>query len=301
MRAAWSVTVAAVVLHGSTAIAAPARDDDAGAEPSEPGDGDVLTRVRELFAAGSTQFELGDCAAAIKAWEQAYELAPLELRAQLQVPLANAHICQYEADGEPDHLRRAEVLFDDYLGDLDTAEVETRAETEAMLVDVRAEIERVEAAAAERERELAEREARAREQAAREIVSQQLEDLDPFTDQQKRRFRRKTGLGGSLLAGGAGATGIMIMALALGESVDRRGAALTAGDPYERYARLRDEGKAWNATAIATGVVGGAMLASGAVVLVLALLERERAWKKIMDAAPSARVGPRGAGLELRF
>jgi hypothetical protein len=318
MRAARasSVTAALIVLRSAFVHAAPpsndASDEDAGhaTEDGVPeaeaglqpaggeGDDDPLTRVRKLFALGAAKFDLGDCAGAIEAWEEAYEGSPLELRGQLQVPLANAHVCQYEADGDPDHMRRAEVLYRDYLEALDADDEETRAQTEAMLTDVRAELDRVEAEAKARERELAEREARAREEAAREIVAQQLQNLDPYTEEERRRFRRMTGLGGALLAAGAGSAGVMVVALALGQRVDKRGAALTPGDPYSKYAALRDEGRAWNATATATGIVGGALLASGAAVLIVALLERERARQSISEAA---RLRPRLTGLELQF
>jgi hypothetical protein len=106
------------------------------------------------------------------------------------------------------------------------------------------------------------------------------------------------GIGGALLGAGAGTVGVMVVALALGQNVDKRGALLTAGDPHADYAALRDQGQAWNATATATGIVGGALLVSGAAVLIVAVLERERARQSI---SPSARLRPRLTGLELKF
>jgi hypothetical protein len=125
-----------------------------------------------------------------------------------------------------------------------------------------------------------------------------MQDLDPYTEAERHRFRRMAGLGGALLGAGAGSAGVMVGALALGQRADERGAALTPGDPYSEYAALRDEGQAWNATATATGIIGGALLVSGAAVLIMAVLERERARQSISKAA---RLRPRATGLELHF
>ena len=314
MRGALSLaaTLTAALVPASAAWAAPTASEapiEDAAEDAPADEEDRLTRVRELFAEGAAKFELADCAAAIAAWGEAYELAPLELRGQLRVPLANAHACQYQADDDPEHMRRAQVLYRDALEALDAADEDTRLETEALLREVEAELERREAEAEARERELAEREAQAREQAARELVEQQAAVADPYTEQEQRRFRRMSGLGGALLVTGASGLGVMAMAMALGQRADTLGSQLGVGEPYSEYARIRDEGRAWNATAITTGVVGGALVASGVAVLVVALLERERARQS--PAEPSARHGleprPRlrlnaGAnGLELRF
>jgi hypothetical protein len=268
-------------------------------DPTEP---DPAVEARRLFAEGSAQYELGDCNGAIVLWEQAYELLPLAQRAQLQVPLANAHVCAYEGDADSEHLRRANVLFGDYLASLDAADQQTRAEVETLLEQVTATLAELEAEAARREQALAEREAVAREEAAKAVVIAQMQELDPWTDEQRRRFRLFNGVGGSLIGLGAVGLGVMATGLVLGENVDARGSHLTVHDPYSEYARLREQGRNYNVLATIGGVVGGALLASGVALIVVAVVERKQARRELERG--SVRVGPIRlvtAGLELQF
>jgi hypothetical protein len=254
--------------------------------------------ARQLFADGSSKYELGDCKGAIEVWERAYELLPLELRGQLQVPLANAHVCAYEGDQDPEHLRRAQVLFDDYLGSLDAADEQTRTDVEALLAQVNDTLATVEAEAEAREQELVEREAVAREQAAKAVVIEQMQDFDPWTDAQRRRFRMFTGVGGSLLGLSVAGFGVMGTFLVLGERVDSAGSQLTVHDPYSEYAALREEGRRYNTTAAISGALGGALLVSGVSLIVIAVIERKRVKQRLDE---SARVRPTLTGLELSF
>jgi hypothetical protein len=271
-------------------------------EPAAPPDATEApaAEAKRLFAEGSSKYELGDCQGAIELWEQAYELLPLGLRAQLQVPLANAHVCAYESDEDPEHLRRAQVLFGDYLAALDAVDQQTRAEVEGLLKQVSDTLAELEAEAERRKQELAEREAIAREEAAKAETIQQMQDLDPWTDEQRRRFRIFNGVGGSLIGLGAAGLGVMATGLVLGENVDVRGSHLTVHDPYSEYARLRETGRDYNVMAAVSGAIGGALLVSGVSMIVVAAVERRRA-KLELERGKSARIRPTGTGLELQF
>lgn len=286
LRFVAALFVAGLFVSGE-AIAAPPEDNR-----------DPALEARQLFAEGSSKYELGDCQGAIEVWERAYELLPLELRGQLQVPLANAHVCAYEGDDDAEHLRRAQVLFGDYLGSLDAADEATRLEVESMLAQVNDTLAELEAAAVQRERELVEREAVAREEAAKAVVIQQMQELDPWTDEQRRRFRALNGVGGSLIGMGGVGFGVMAVGLVLGESVDARGSQLTASDPYSEYAQLRDEGRRYNAMAATNGALGGALLVAGVSLIVVAAIERQQAKRELDE---SVRVRPNLTGLELKF
>jgi hypothetical protein len=293
LRGALRIAAALFVAPGTDA---PPDAVEAGSQPEL----DPAAEARRLFAEGSAKYELGDCKGAIELWEQAYELLSLGLRGQLQVPLANAHVCAYEGDEDPEHLRRAQVLFGDYLAALDAADQQTRTEVEGLLAQVTSTLAEVQAEAERREQELDEREAVAREQAAKAVVIEQMQDLDPWTDEQRRRFRIFNGVGGSLIGLGAAGLGVMATGLALGESVDVRGSQLTVHDPYSKYAQLRETGRDYNAMAAVGGALGGALLVSGVSLIVVAAVERKRA-KLELERSRSTRIRPTGAGLELQF
>src|SRR5690606_34503916 len=188
----------------------------------------------------------------------------------------------------------------DYLAALDAADQQTRAEVEVLLEQVTSTLAELAAEASRREQELAEREAVAREQAARAVVTEQLKALDPWTDEQRRRFRILNGVGGSLVGLGAVGFGVMAAGLALGENVDVRGSQLTVHDPYSEYARLNQRGRSYNAMAATSGAIGGALLVSGVGLIVVAALERKQA-RLELERGGSTRVRPSVAGLELRF
>ncbi|MEM9452591.1 MAG: hypothetical protein AAGF11_00330 [Myxococcota bacterium] len=281
-----SFSIAALMTaHGLQAHAAPAAEatgpEAAPSAPAEP-DLEVRARARELFAQGQAKFELADYVGAIALWGQAYEMLPFSMRDQLHVPLANAHLEAYAADGDPRHLTQAQAMFEAHLEALDPTDREARANTEAELAKIDTELARLEAERAQRAREQIEQEAQVREQARSERERQAVQQAQRqearrqarAREQDRRRFRIFMGVGGGLAGLGVASLGTMAAGLSLGEGIDRQGADLMA-DPSgstEQFQSLLQQGTTYNRLAIATGVLGGALLLSGTTLIVIAAL-----------------------------
>jgi hypothetical protein len=72
----------------------------------------AVARAREYFRAGAQAYSIGEYAAAIQAFEQAYTLAP---RPAVLFSIAQAEKRQYYANHETNHLEKAIVLYRQYL------------------------------------------------------------------------------------------------------------------------------------------------------------------------------------------
>jgi hypothetical protein len=70
------------------------------------------TEAERFFRAGAKAYESGQYEAACRALEHAYELDPLPA---IAFSLAQAYRLRYFADANPDHLRRAKTLYQEYL------------------------------------------------------------------------------------------------------------------------------------------------------------------------------------------
>ena len=146
---------------------------------------------------------------------------------------------------------------------------------------------------------MVEREAVAREQVVREVETKRLQAIEPWTEQDERRFRLHAGAGGTLAGLGLVSLGTMAAGLALGDRVDQEGEGLLAADPSsppEKFQSLRRQGTAYNRLAWATGAIGGALLISGTTVVIVAAVRRKLGKKGIR-----ARLYPGAQGLEVRF
>jgi hypothetical protein len=303
--------LAAVLVTPSTAASA--------APPVEPTPTPVdeenqkIDRAQELFALGESTFHLGQYNSTIELWEEAYALLPTSMRAEraeLQVSLADVHRRAHEKNPDPEHLRAAQRLYTDYLDAVDVddpARVEIEAELEAVsteLAELEAELARIELAAAA---------AKAATESARAAGETEAEaalshyKAERAEDQRRARvgIERKWITGGLLIGIGTVSVGTMVAGLALGADADRRGQEVAPERPVNTFDAaeqrrqltilLRD-GTTYNQIAWTSGIIGGALLISGTMLLVVATLQHERS-----NTDRHVRLHPGPSGLEVRF
>jgi outer membrane protein assembly factor BamD (BamD/ComL family) len=79
----------------------------ASARPNE------LAEAKRLFRAGAKAYDAGQFAAAVQAFDQAYELSP---RAPLRFSAAQALKRQYTTERDPALLRKAQRYYREYTG-----------------------------------------------------------------------------------------------------------------------------------------------------------------------------------------
>lgn len=294
-RRAICLALCLVASPGVAASAAPPVD---GAPTNEAGARDcscedqlsvdecVLARAVELNGQGQEKFEAGDYAGAIEVWEEAIILLPESRRVRLAAPLAYAHARAYEVDGELDHLRAARELFTAHLDNLDASAQKVHEETTSELAAIEAEFARLEA---ERDREIRAEEAALREQA--------LAKAGAANDRRIRRFHNT--VGGTLVGVGGVSMVMMTAGLAYGQSRDRIGAqyATDRNVPQSQYDTLLGQGIFANVAAWTTGVIGGALLVSGATLIIVGARKAERSRGEGRDRAQARRlVQPQGLG-----
>ena len=294
----------------SPGAAAPARRPRPPVPAPAP---DPLVKVAALAQEAQTRFETADYEGAIDLWTQAYAALPLDpeygqQRSVLAYQIAQACVEAYAIDPQLVYLRKAERLFEAYLATIDPSDQETVSAVQRELDGLKSKIEEaqrreqesVEAererlAAAERERAAAaEREAaeRRRQEAAAEQARR------AAAEREGRRWRARTIAGGALLGVGALGLGVMGYGLAWGAGVDRRGQeAVDAGADAASLRALLREGEAANRLAIATAVVGGALVVTG-VALVAAGTAGQRRARRGLAGAPAWLPG--GVGLVVR-
>ena len=106
-------------------------------------------------------------------------------------------------------------------------------------------------------------------------------------------------LGGSLAGLGVGSLGAMTAFLLGGARLDRDGQEIAGSTGVEdgAYQELLVKGAGYNRAAVATGLVGGMLVAAGGSLLVFAAVKYGRSSRKGARAA----VHPTFGGVELRF
>lgn len=266
-----------------------------GPELIEPEDqeSERFARTAELFSQGMERFEREDYAGAIDLWQQAYDLVTLRDRINLFVPLGHAHWRAYQTDGDQEHLRQAQKMFERGVEALGAWEHHTRRDVEVELNAVEAELARLKA-----KREKQQRDQAVREAVERERRRQRRDELAKRkADEERRRFRLSLGVGGAATGLGVISLTAMTAGLGLGARVNRLGAESVAkgGSPEDRQT-LRVKGMAYNRTAWTAGAVGSALMVTGATVLVLVV----RQHRKFRDKQ-QARLGSSRHRLEVRF
>ena len=245
--------------------------------------------ARDLARKGEASFRAGDYGGAIEAWTQVQVLMPDEV-GDLHVELAHAHRHAYVADEDVQHLHRAKELLTERLEGLEPDDT-SRADLEAELDEIDAELAAV-----------AEAEANARAEREEAIRQEQIRLNQQALAAAEAKHWRNTqkiylGVGGAIVGVGVGSLAAMTAFLVGGAKLEREG-QMTAGtvgvaDGY--YAELLAKGEAQNRAAVASGVIGGALMLTGGALLIVAAVRHHRA----QSSDVALRFGPNG--IALRF
>lgn len=245
-----------------------------------------LDEVARLFREGQARFDTSDYDGAIAKWSTAYESLPDDpklapTRALLMANLAQAHVAAHGVGGDIEHLRHADLLFEQYLATLDPSDTETRANVEA-------EREKIADAIAAWERDEAAR-AQAQQPAPPRVDPPK---RDPTivprapADRSVRYNRRERALtigGGVSLAFGVALTGAMGAFLWLRDQEERKGRA-GALDPATTGGELldhRSDSRSFNRLAISTGASAAVLGAIGLGLIGGAEAQRVRRVRKV--------------------
>lgn len=287
---------AALVIRVACLAASTSTSSPAGADAPKPSSAatDPATRALEeagdLFRQGQDKFDTSDFSAAIDLWTRAYESLPdgpefAATRSLLLANIAQAHVEAYAIDHDPDHLRRADKLFADYLATVDTNDEETRATVQAQrdhIAAIVAKREREEAERAENERQARQAEAARREQRQARLSRR---DEPAPADPSYTRWERAMLIGGGVtIAFGIGTTGAMGTFLWLRDEEEKDGAAAarlptTSGGELQEHRR---RARRFNGLAISTGAAAGVLTVIGIGVVAAAHVHRvkrdRRAW-----------------------
>jgi len=270
---------------------------EAAAEPAED------PTAADLFREGQASVAAADYAGAIEHFEAAMRLVAHDpdavgVRNRMRTELVIAHLRAYDVDGETSHLRKADLLLDDYEHDLDPAQTDEQA----WVTERRAEIQERSAAAA----------AVASSEAQPEPIEAQPEPIEaqpeppapapapaPIDDRRDdERIARNM-----MFAGGI-ATGLGVVGGVL--AITGFAMANSAVDTFQNVPNQRDDARAQNRTGnnlgIAGGIVAGTALPTGVALLVIGAKRKKQARSAttlLPYAGPDGR-GGEAAGLTLR-
>lgn len=228
-----------------------------------------LDEVARLFREGQARFDTSDYDGAIAQWERAYQSLPddpalASTRAMLMANLAQAHVAAHGVGGDIEHLRHADLLFEQYLATLDPSDTQTRA-------DVDAERKKIADAIAAWEREQAAR-AEAQKPTPAPVPTKAVPEpkiAPPSGDDRPRRynrFERGLSIGGAVtLTFGVAITGAMGAFVWLRDREEREG-RVRARDPATTGGELLDyrkDSRNFNRLAISTGAAAATLVAIG--------------------------------------
>lgn len=291
---------AAVVVAPTAAQAAPKGSAKANAE--------LMAKIGALAQEAQTRFETADFAGAIELWTQAYAALPDEAayskrRNVLAYQIGQACVEAYALDPQLVYLRKAERLFANYLESVSAKDKVTTTKVQGTLDELREKIAAAEAQEAA-ERQMAAEAVQEREHAEEAEASADTEGAAARegAEREAQRSKRLTIAGGAVAGVGALFLGVMAYGLASGARVDREGAAAKADgvtDPA-RYQELLADGTTANRLAVATAVIGGALVVTG-VGLVAAGIAGKRRASRELGVAPTWLRGGAGLVLQGRF
>ena len=179
---------------------------------------------------------------------------------------------------------------------------DAQRQTQEQLDAVEAELQRLEDARVQRRLQEAEHKAVAKEQARGR--QEDLEERKAQLVEEQRRFGVRVKVGGSVAGLGVASLVMAVVGMGLGEGVNRDGLALEdkLDVSEEEVLVLERRGRAYNQLAVATGAIGGALVISGATVLIMAAVRFRRAKEQAqVPALARARVAPGILGVEVRF
>lgn len=265
MRAAIAAFVA-ITLCGAPVRAEPTTT--AVSEPTSP-EADERARAEKLYQDGLAAFDTAEYLDAIRLWSEAYRMLPntpesADIKRYLTNNLAVAREKQFGIDGDVQHLKRALDLARNYRDSIDAlygddprAEQE-RTRTDEFLARVQAKVDE-----AERKRE--------------PVAPPKIEptkaptQVDEPTKPSDRPGRGAI-IGGSVLLGLGGVTGIVLLAgVGIGKAADD----VDPNDSMEARGKQFDRGRAGNKMAIAGAVLTPLLLAAGIALVVVGVKRRK--------------------------
>jgi len=262
----------------------PETDVESSKPPIEESD---LTRARDLFDHGRTQYETANYEDAIELWTEAYGAVPnspqsASIKAALIYNIATAQAKAYHVDRDLTHLRQAEILMQSYADSIPALYGET--------VEAKTEHERIEERIAQVRRDIAqaEAEALARVEEATPVsegaVTPESENIPP--PKQAPSPKPLIVAGGTLIGVGAAGLGIMIAGLVIGGQAND-----DVPSEYDERDEQFDRGRTGNTLAYVGAIAGGALIIGGGALLGLGLRRRGA------RAAASPYFGPNHAGV----
>jgi hypothetical protein len=286
----------------------PARALAGPGKPAKPGarqeaEDPALTQAKALYQRGKGHFDTADYATAIELWTEAYTALPetpenARIKALLIYNIASAREKAYEIDRDMTQLRQARVLLQSYADAIPQLYGETEEGLEEM--------QKVQARIASLDETL---EAAAVDDpipgpVAPEPVGEPTavdppdDGLAPATPPPDPTSRAMLAAGGTLVGLGAVSLGVMIAGLVIGDAANDID-DLAPHETDESLAARRiqfDRGRTGNVMAIAGGIIGGAFVVGGSVLMGLG---RRRATRGPIPLVRPA-VGPTFAGIHLR-
>jgi hypothetical protein len=257
----------------------------------------ALTRAKELYQRGKGQFDTANYATAIELWTEAYTALPdtpenARVKALLIYNIASARAKAFEIDQDITHLRQARVLLQSYADAIPQLYGETEEGLE--------ELQKVESRIASLDDTIAAAEIEdptpaptAADPVERPTAVEGPDGLAPVTPPPDPTSRGMVAAGATLVALGGASLGVMIAGLVVGDAAND----IDDLDPNDNVARRIqfDRGRQGNVMAIAGGVIGGAFVIAGGVLIGLG---RRRATRGPTALRPA--VGPTFAGMQLR-
>jgi hypothetical protein len=260
--------------------------------PSAPAvDEDPRVKAASAFLEGSKAFELGQFGLAVEKFELAWELSREPL---LLFNLGQAQYRWFGVDGDPDHLRRARVYYQNYDKRMRGSEGYNDDEIEAILRSLELELEKAEEGQEGRvDRELA---ARAEADRRRALI-----------DREKRIVRGFNASGNTLIVVGAvtlvmGITGILIRTankvVLDNSSGGDRGPNLSTA---EEDARQRKNFLVGGQLAFSGFIIAGILLPAGIALRVVGEVRERRALGASAKSNARAKLDLDAGGLPIRF
>ncbi len=258
---------------------------------------DDMARAEKLYLDGKAKFEIAEYLEALRLWQEAYGLIPdsedvRPIKNDLVYNMAKAQVKAYAVDHDVARLRKAKLLFEQYLGEHQSlhgdseAAVKEREEVKAQLAEVERLLEEQgNASAAAPVEGPVDPEAAPPEEPSAADEDEDDDDFDFDLDavlDANPDLKAEHKKGRDMLIAGSVVTGVGIIGLLAGAAAI--GAAVSFDD-------MGNADGARNATnlAIAAGAFGGVAFVSGAVVLGLGIPRVVKAKKKAKQRAMEQR------------
>lgn len=305
------VLVCAYFIHAPFAHARETEQQPEVAEPDE----NPLVKATGLYREATRRSQASDYNGAIKLWTEAYTVLPVTpenapRRSRIIFSLAVEHVKAYNANKDLEHLRQSERLYNEYLEQLDPGDTATRSEIEDELERIQGIQQEAQAKAEEQRREqrLASVAAQEQAKADREKARAEQQKAEAEARELKQVTAARRGLliaGITTTAGGLALLGVMGGGLYAGEQADSEGSTIKMKWESEMEPVLkagfasqiqttRVLGERANQLALGTGISGGVLVLTGAILTVVGAVRRGR-------VAPQPTIGRRGVGMSLKI